>query len=482
MASRALLHERAHALERACRPPPGWRARRRATRLDHRLRARRHARVADAELQRPARREPSRSPRPCVNETQPPRAATAASMPLGLPWKTRSHAIARSCDRVVARARGSERARDGDARCAAEHPSPPPGGSDASTSTSMRPSDGDWRARGLEQRAKGAREVVIELGPRGRRCSTRGTSSRLGPGLAGTRRARAPRARCRPRARARRRRRRARRAGSPCRTRAPRRSSGSVSPSGLDGRVRAGARPRAVQRRASRARARLGAQLARCAPRRARARRTPPSARPRAATSSSLASRRPSTRLERLGRPRRRAAPRRPARCACPRAGRRRRACPSRADRRTCRARRRGAERRRRAARRTPRAPSTCSLARAGEARADDERPAHRVARRLQRVHRLDLAARRSRALARRAPAPRSRLRCTRASSSAAASDALGRERPPRRAPLRQAPRQVAGEDARRVGAWPRRSARASSPARSDRRAARRRHPSSRRE
>ena len=45
--------------------------------------------------------------------------------------------------------------------------------------------DGDGPRGGVEQRAKGARQVVLARRPRGRRCSIRCTSSRLGPVLAG---------------------------------------------------------------------------------------------------------------------------------------------------------------------------------------------------------------------------------------------------------------------------------------------------------
>ena len=196
---------------------------------------------------------------PRRKSTHPPRAATAASTPLGLPWKTRSQAIA--CAWMASASGAAEQsARAIATPIAAEHPRPPPGGSAASTSTSCGSSDGQRARAAFEQRAEGAREVVVEpVLVHGDVPAAHEEPAR--PALRGDALARARRDRSRPRAPARRRRRRARRAGSPSRRRVRRRLISSVSRSGRRSSARAGRGPAGASAGAPEGRARRRAQL-----------------------------------------------------------------------------------------------------------------------------------------------------------------------------------------------------------------------------
>ena len=469
-----VVHERPDALERSCATTSGRRARRRATRVDHRLRARRGSRAADAEVKRSAHSHGS-SASPLRKKTQPPRAATAASTPLGLPWKTRSHAMARACTASLRRRR-LDCARDRDAyrRRAPEPAARGQVGLDLDGERRQRRLVGASRlehARGRRARGRAPRR------PRARSCSSPSTCRRLGPSSMRRSAWRARRGRCRPRSPERRRRPRARRAGSPCRTlrRPSQRSLSRQRDDGAREERRAHGASAPLERRP-----RLAPRAPRSAPRRARAPQASIASTAAASVGRRVASARAEHALERPcgplrhPPPRPRAAVRLPLRRSPPAGLPVARGSPNvpSTSSRSWNATPSGSANAARAATCASLAPASCG--------AHDDRAAHGVARGLQRVHGLDLArVAWDRADVEELTADDVLLDAARA-PRAARKHASGRKSAARAAHLSPAP--TPGRPrARSPRPRARGNARASSPGRWARRAARRRRPSSRR-
>ena len=131
-----VLDERADPFEAFARPPAGARAGAPPPRPSPSCSTRR--RCCRRRVSAPRTRTRSIGS-PFVNAMHPPRAAHAASMPLGLPWKTRSHAIARSV--IVSTVALGSSARAIATPIAAEHPRPPPGGRSTCASIAIGASD-----------------------------------------------------------------------------------------------------------------------------------------------------------------------------------------------------------------------------------------------------------------------------------------------------------------------------------------------------